>query len=93
MSKPIPDDIMARAREAADELHLPNDYMHGETVKVVAKAILAAVEEETEACAAIADTEKMMRERLFEVNGASINANKAVQAEEIASAIRARKGN
>lgn len=42
-----------------------------------------------EACAKVADEAQAMRERLFAENGASLNASKSVQAEEIASDIRA----
>jgi hypothetical protein len=42
-----------------------------------------------EACAKEADAASAMREQLFQENGASLNASKAVQAQEIATAIRA----
>lgn len=42
-----------------------------------------------EKAAALADLAQAQREQLYSENGASINAHKAVQAEEIASAIRA----
>jgi hypothetical protein len=44
--------------------------------------------EERERCARIADERAAMRAALFNENGASINAAKAVEAEEIAVAIR-----
>lgn len=51
----------------------------------LAETRAAALEE----AAKVADAAKDMRERLFQENSASINASKAVQAEEIAAAIRA----
>ncbi|MGO7089418.1 hypothetical protein AB9E14_23370 [Rhizobium leguminosarum] len=51
----------------------------------IAETRAAALEE----AAKVADAAKDMRERLFQENSASINASKAVQAEEIAAAIRA----
>ncbi|TAX57160.1 hypothetical protein ELI01_18965 [Rhizobium leguminosarum] len=63
------------------------------TKPVLRKAIEAAVSEARaaalEEAAKVADAAKDMRERLFQENSASINASKAVQAEEIAAAIRA----
>lgn len=43
MSKPfdVPQDIWENALMYADELHLAEDYMHFESRKVIAKAVLA----------------------------------------------------
>jgi hypothetical protein len=45
--------------------------------------------DERERCARVAEERAALRERLFNENGASINAAKAVEAEVIAAAIRA----
>lgn len=57
----------------------------------ICRDVAALVEERKralESAAKVADNAKDMRERLFAENGASLNASKAVQAEEIAAAIR-----
>jgi hypothetical protein len=54
----------------------------------IALALVAAEKRGIERAAKIADEAAAMRARLFEENGASLNASKAVQAEELAAAIR-----
>jgi hypothetical protein len=53
-----------------------------------ALALVAAEKRGIERAAKIADEALAMRARLFDENGASLNASKAVQAEELAAAIR-----
>jgi hypothetical protein len=66
--------------------------LHPLVSKAFARHRQAAVEAERERCAKVADKRAKGREQLFSENGASINAAKAVEAEEIATAIRNQAG-
>jgi hypothetical protein len=76
-------------REAAGlwvSLGFVNDRLNH--LPTIALALVAAEKRGIERAAKIADEAAAMRARLFDENGASLNASKAVQAEELAAAIR-----
>lgn len=91
-------DVMAQAicerwfcgndRSADDETiaRIASDALTASGYRILAPGELDP--ETVERCAKVADGAEQMRVRLFEQNEASINAHKAVQAHDIATAIR-----
>ncbi len=79
----------------AAEAFLPPRLWKEQAIADIAQAFarhrLAAEAAAIEKAAQVADERAEMRERLYEGNHASINAAKAVEAEEIATAIRSLK--
>lgn len=68
-------------------------YAYSECAAAPQEAEAQAIRDKAlEEAATLADLAQAQREQLYSENGASINAHKAVQAEEIAAAIRAMKG-